>query len=132
MIKGKFCIKTLIAGGYFGELEVLSNISRTFAVKAQTHCQLLRIPGGHFLEVLNQYPSVKLDVLKRAICSQIKISQAIKTMANFSKLHLMDNFWKDHENTEFDSGQRDKYHAVVEAWFSSYMRKNKVGSMDLE
>lgn len=132
MIKGKFCIRTLIKGSYFGELEVLTNSPRIFSIKAQSSCQLIKIKGDHFLQIMKNYPAINLDILKRALAGYIKTSQAITVMNRFTKLHAVDSYWLDQSDDAFDGYDADSYHIVINQWLKEYIEKNDIESMDLE
>lgn len=55
----------LKAGSHFAEFSVLTRSARSGSAYAFEDCELLRMPGVHFLAMLNQFPAVRLGLLHR-------------------------------------------------------------------
>lgn len=53
-------LKELHAGEPFGEMALLSNITRTASIKVETDCEVLRLDRGVFLSLVREQPSVAL------------------------------------------------------------------------
>ncbi|MDQ3645376.1 MAG: MFS transporter [Actinomycetota bacterium] len=56
-------VNTLGPNDYFGEIGLLEGVPRTATVRAETDCDLYRIDGTTFLDVINQSPSMSGTLL---------------------------------------------------------------------
>ncbi len=48
----------------FGEISAFCDIPRTATVRADGHLVVLRIPKGHFLELIGQSPEIALQIIR--------------------------------------------------------------------
>ncbi len=55
-------VNVLDAGEAFGEMALLTNKPRSTTIRAETDCELLRLPRGRFLDLVREEPSAALAV----------------------------------------------------------------------
>lgn len=65
--KQKMIFKSMIPGSYFGEIELIENTPREFAVASQEDAELLTMSKNVFDYMMSQYPSVAIILKKVAI-----------------------------------------------------------------
>ena len=58
--------RTITKGGYFGEIEVLFNLPRTYEAICMPDTELLSIERNKFIEILDQYPEIAEEVFNLA------------------------------------------------------------------
>ncbi|HJP23501.1 MAG: Crp/Fnr family transcriptional regulator, partial [Alphaproteobacteria bacterium] len=56
---------TVRAGGYFGELAAIDGEPRSASVVATEDCLLIKLPPNVFIELLQSYPQISLEVMRR-------------------------------------------------------------------
>jgi CRP-like cAMP-binding protein len=62
-------VATIPAGGYFGEMSLLTGQPRTATVSAITDCLLLEISAGEFRRIALAHPAV-LDAITAAVAER--------------------------------------------------------------
>lgn len=71
-------IKEFVAGSYFGEIEILLKIARVHTMKTMEDSHIMMIERQDFLDLLDNYCELKMDVIKTAIIREMQINQADK------------------------------------------------------
>lgn len=84
--KQNMVFKSMIAGSYFGEIELIEQKPREFGVMASGTCSLLVMPKSVFAHMMRQYPKVSHDVKEVAKIKKVKIDSAMQDI-----IELLDN-----------------------------------------
>lgn len=93
LTKGSVCIKSFIAGSYFGDVELLLNLPRMFATKVQETAKLIMIPGQSIKHLQFQNQRFYMQFLKRTVKRHIGINIAKKRCEIFANITHKDDFW---------------------------------------
>lgn len=93
LTKGSVCIKSFIAGSYFGDIELLLNLPRMFATKVQETAKLIMIPGQSIKQLQYQNQRFYSLFLKRTVKRYIGINIAKKRCEIFTNITHKDDFW---------------------------------------
>ena len=64
--EGGYLYKTYNRGEYFGEIELLHNYPRESSARAEVDSEILLIEKDAFLDILEDFPDIKDDVLQLA------------------------------------------------------------------
>lgn len=93
LTKGSVCIKSFIAGSYFGDVELLLNLPRNFATKVQETAKLIMIPGQSIKQLQFQNQRFYMQFLKRTVKRLIGTNIAKKRCEIFANITHKDEFW---------------------------------------
>jgi CRP-like cAMP-binding protein len=72
--------KTIVAGSFFGESEVIENRLREFTAETETFCDMLIIAKDVFLDVLQMFPDIKAKI------TEVRESRKVKDKERMSQL----------------------------------------------
>ena len=83
--------KTIMAGAYFGEIELVERTARKFGVRAETFCKFLVMSSQCFEYVLKEYPRIGTHIIKNAEKRNKKNRKAIKEIIKSTKFSESDS-----------------------------------------
>lgn len=84
--KQNMVFKSMIAGSYFGEIELIKQKPREFGAMACGNCSLLVMPKSVFAYMMRQYPKVSQEIKEVAKVKKCKIDSAMQDI-----IELLDN-----------------------------------------
>jgi hypothetical protein len=84
--KQNLVFKSMIAGSYFGEIEMIEQKPREFGAMAVGKCSLLAMPKTIFQYMMKQYPKISQEIKQVAIVKKMKIDSAMQDI-----IELLDN-----------------------------------------
>jgi len=70
-------LKEFLEGAYFGDYEIFLKIPRQLTMKAMEDSDLMMIERADFVDILQNYPDLKRDVLKTAIVREMQIKMTL-------------------------------------------------------
>ena len=75
-------VKVAEVGAYaiVGEIAVLCGVPRTASVRATSSMEVLRITKGHFLEMVNDFPDIALEIM-RMLATRLSLTTAELSLA---------------------------------------------------
>lgn len=76
--KQNLVFKSMIAGSYFGEIELIEQKPREFGAMSTGECKLLVMPKFVFEYMMTQYPRVSDDIKEVAKIKKVKIEAAMQ------------------------------------------------------
>lgn len=106
------CMKSYIKGSYFGDFEVLSNITRICGVRAEVETTLLLIPGKAIMEGFGLYPNQHHVMLQRTIKRYLSFNIAEARVDEFGTIPMNDKYWRN----RWGNDKNDELHNRLEAW----------------
>lgn len=68
-------------GSYFGEVDIFKNIPRTYSVKAIEDSELMLIERSDFMNILDFYPELKIDLITCALLKDIQTKYTLNKVA---------------------------------------------------
>lgn len=94
LLTRKVCFKSLVSGGFFGDIEVFNKSLRLFSVRAQEPSTLLVLSREDLATVKRTHPQVYRELARASLCKYMKYLICEQKLKNFFSVGLSSAWWE--------------------------------------
>jgi CRP-like cAMP-binding protein len=113
--KNTVIFKTITAGAYFGEIELIEKVARKFSVKSENDSKLLIMHSQCFEYILKEYPRIGTEMIKAAERKNKKNEKAIEDIVKLNdvRMGVTEN---DKHRPYANKGHKRHFTSISDTW----------------
>lgn len=113
--KNTVIFKTITAGAYFGEIELIEKVARKFSVKSENDSKLLIMHSQCFEYILKEYPRIGTEMIKAAERKNKKNEKAIEDIVKLNDIR-MGVTENDKHRPYKNKGHKKHFTSISDTW----------------